>query len=357
MKASSIARFLSAAAVLAVPAALRADDPGPDADPRRYLVLDLTDAARPDAHYPVSFLSAPPEEGWNEDYKTNFVVLRRIDPGVVQMGSSRRERGFSGNEMPVHDVRITQPYYIGVFEITQAQYLRVMGGWGTGRFKGDMRPAESVSWDTLRGSREEGTWPDTALVTEESFIGRLRERTCIGSWDLPTEAQWEFACRAGATNSIARGVDLESTGRDPGLDRFAHYSTGIVTGGRHGMPQHEDIGTLEPNEWGLYDMHGNVAEWCLDWYVPRSGFTAGETLVDPRGPTNGFERVVRGGSWFDYARLCRNASRSSMTPLSANPRTGFRIVCAPPTEEELEASEAMGADLAVIRTLPRDQRR
>ena len=317
-------------------------------DAAPYLVLDLSEGSRDDACYPVRFLDAPPAGGWGEEYRTRLVALRRIEPGSVRMGCGPWELGYAGNERPAAEVRISRPYYIGVFELTQAQWRRVAGS-PCGLYAGDDHPVESVSWERIRGRRAGASWPASARVDEGSFLGCLRDRTCIGSWDLPTEAQWEYACRAGATNAIAPGLDLVSTGRDPGLDRFARYSAG-VSGGPNGVRRHEAVGSFEPNAWGLYDMHGNVAEWCRDWYAGRSRFPAGdEPEVDPAGPASGRERAVRGGSWFDLARLCRSASRARMAPAESNPRTGFRLVCEPPTEEELAAAAEMATDLAARR--------
>ena len=327
-----------------------------DGVPARYLVLDLSDGARADACYPVRFLDAPPAGGWGAEYRTNLVALRRIDPGSVAMGCGPGQLGYAGNERPVAEVRITEPFYIGVFELTQAQWRRVAGS-SCGLYRGDDHPAASVSWAQIRGARAGAAWPASARVDEESFLGRLRDRTCIMSWDLPTEAQWEYACRAGSTNAIGGGLDLVSTGRDPGLDRFARYSAG-VSGGANGLRRHEAVGSLEPNAWGLYDMHGNVAEWCRDWYAGRSHFAVGETPeADPVGPASGRERAVRGGSWFDLARLCRSASRARMAPGESNPRTGFRLVCAPPTEEDLAAAAGMAEDVAERRAAAEAERR
>ncbi len=356
-----LAAALLAVASAALPAAASAAPTGAAgaeaAAPARYLVLDLSDGPREDACYPVRFLAAPPPGGWGDEYRTNLVALRRIDPGSVLMGAGPGELGYTGAEMPLREVRISRPYYIGVFELTQEQWRRIAGA-RAGRYPGPMRPAESVSWTSIRGARAGASWPETAQVDEGSLLGLLRDRTCIGSWDLPTEAQWEYACRAGSTNSVAEGLDLSSSGHDPGLDRFARYSTG-VKGGAHGVPQHADVGRLEPNAWGLYDMHGNVAEWCLDRYAGRAGFSDPEP-VDPVGPAAGHDRVVRGGSWFDYARLCRSASRARLAPGESNPRTGLRLVCSPPTAEELEAALAMAADVAERRAeaaAPRGGRR
>ena len=154
----------------------------------------------------------------------------------------------------------------------------------------------------------------------------LREKTGM-TFDLPTEAQWEYACRAGTTTALNSGKDLTSKGRCPNMDevgRYAHNQTADVGG----YKQHTTVGSYLPNAWGLYDMHGNVWEWCLDWGSATLG-TAAET--DPLGPAEGTRprRVVRGGSWSYGANGCRSAFRSDSHTEGVHRTLGFRIAVLP----------------------------
>ena len=162
-------------------------------------------------------------------------------------------------------------------------------------FKGDMRPVEKVSYNDIRGSSEGAKWPASSAVDGKSFMGRLRTRTKL-DFDLPTEAQWEYACRAGTTSEYNNGGNSENDLKQIG--RYRHNRSD----GRGGAANHTVIGAYMPNRWGLYDMHGNVWEWCCDW---RGDLSSG--VKDPKGSSSGDRRVLRGGSWVYDARLCRSA--------------------------------------------------
>ncbi|MCR5838487.1 MAG: formylglycine-generating enzyme family protein [Kiritimatiellae bacterium] len=267
--------------------------------PNLYYVIDL--AAGPDAvNYPVTTLSSEPAGGvWPDEYKTTKLVLRKIEPGTFMMGGSK-------------STTISQPFYIGVFEVTQKQYSLVMGS-NPSYNKGDMRPVEEVSYDAIRGSSAGAGWPASSLVDGTSFLGKLRAKTGLNTFDLPTEAQWEYACRAGTTSTYNNGGNTEEN-----LKTLGRYS-GNQNDGRGGYSQHTTVGSYAPNAWGLYDMHGNVYEWCLDW----DGILAGGT--DPKGTTSGSDRVIRSGSWYDDASFCPSSYRSFEPP--SNDSYGFRLCC------------------------------
>ena len=142
------------------------------------------------------------------------------------------------------------------------------------------------------------------------------------TFDLPTEAQWEFACRAGTTTAWNNGTDITDTTTDLELNTLGRYKNN-QTDGKGGYSQHTTVGSYLPNAWGLYDMHGNVSEWCLDWYV--ADITSYTT--DPTGPDTGTYRLLRGGSWYSYAKNCRSAYRDYFKPgLRDVNYYGFRIV-------------------------------
>lgn len=264
-----------------------------------YYVIDLSGGASA-ASYPITTLSAPPGGVWSDEYKTTKLVLRRLEAGSFRMNGS-------------YDVTLTQPFYIGVFEVTQKQYELVTGNKPS-RYKGDARPVESVSWNMIRGNSDSYNWPNVKTVDPNSFVGLLRSKTGL-SLDLPTEAQWEYVCRAGTTSSYNNGGNTEAD-----LKTLGRYS-GNRNDGRGGYSEHTTVGSYAPNAWGLYDMHGNVWEWCLDWYGSLSNGT------DPLGPVSGSYRVIRGGSWCDGASNCASSSRINRYPSYNYSDNGFRLAC------------------------------
>lgn len=217
--------------------------------------------------------------------------LTLIPSGVFMMGSaepaeelrkvfgtSPEWRLFQG-ERPQHKVRITKAFYLGIHEVTQRQYREVMGR-DPSRFKGDVRPVERVSWE------------DAAL-----FCRRLSGMADCEHYRLPTEAEWEYACRAGTTTRYSCGNQLS-----PECAWFKKNS----------YSQTHPVGAKQPNAWGLYDMHGNVCEWCADWY--DGNFYSRSPACDPKGPAAGSRRVMRGGCWLMSGGRCRSATRLSEEP-------------------------------------------
>ena len=266
-----------------------------EALPPQYCVIDLSAGANASS-YPVAYLAAPPSGGFNVDaYKTTKLVLKRIEAGTFIMGSTQTDES--------HRVTLTKPFYMGLFEVTQKQW-RLVTGSNPSSFSGDKRPVEMVSYNAIRGSSNGSQWPASNAVDADSFLGKLRVRTGL-DFDLPTEAQWEYACRAGTTTTYSYGNSASGN--------YMWYRD-------NSSSQTHDVGTKSPNPWGLYDMHGNVWEWCLDWYASS---LAGGT--DPKGSSSGSYRVSRGGGWFILASFCTSSRRSYGYPSGTNDSDGFRL--------------------------------
>lgn len=251
-----------------------------------FYVIDLSGG--PNAtRWPVSCLAAVPKGGWTDEYKTTKLVLRRIEKGSI----SGINGGIYG---AVSSITIDKPYYIGVFEVTRAQYARMKGG------SGDARP-QTVSYNTLRGTSAGALYPDSTAVDATSVIGILRSKTGLTTLDLPTEAQWEYACRAGTTSDYNNGGSTEAD-----LATLGRYS-GNQNDGRGGFSGcTTTVGSYAPNRWGLYDMHGNVYEWCLDSY---------------------YGRALRGGGYNLDAGNCRSGERYGHYPSFGDYIFGFRLCC------------------------------
>ncbi len=257
--------------------------------------------------------------------RTTELWLRRIPKGTFIMGSPGTEVGRNSNETQ-HQVTLTEDFYIGVFEITQKQYSLIYGN-NPSSYKGDTRPVESVSYNYIRGtgSTAGAGWPAYGhAVDSGSFLGILRAKTGK-TFDLPTEAQWEYACRAGTTTALNTGKNLISTERDSAMDEAGRYSRNQNDGKGGYSSNHTKVGSYLPNAWGLYDMHGNVLEWCLDW---SNGDLDSSAVTDPKGPDSGFSRVLRGGGWYLSARHCRSANSGGGTPSNGSngSHLGFRVV-------------------------------
>jgi len=281
------------------------------ANERLYMVVDLSRGPSASS-YPVSYLSEVPEGGWTDEYQTTKLVLRYVEPGTFMMGSPSTEIGRSNNET-LHQVTLTKPFYIGVFACSRKQWELVTGNnpsewWARYSDATLIFPMSDISYNDIRGSVQGANWPSSGTVDSTSFLGLLRNRTGL-DFDLPTEAQWEYACRAGTTTSYNLGFDLPS---DNGPEIWNFVMTNYIARcSRSGSAYPafltpSGVGIGYPNQFGLYAMHGNSNEWCLDWYSANLGTAS---VVDPVGPSSGASRVCRGGSSTQFGQECRSASR------------------------------------------------
>jgi formylglycine-generating enzyme len=249
----------------------------------------------------------------------------RIPAGTFTMGSPETEKGRYAHETE-HTVTLTKDFYMSKYEVTQREYLAVMGNnpslftttdWGGNAISPDLnRPVETVSWDDAMSYCEK-------VTASEQAAGRLP-----AGWEyrLPTEAEWEYACRAGTSTPFHYGNDLRSGMAN--FDGRSEYDGGTGTVNNPNgtnLPRTTTVGSYAPNAFGLYDMHGNVREWCLDRY----GSYPGGSVTDPRGASTGSDRVFRGGSWAYDARGCRSAYRDDRVPVHRVSDFGFRPVLAP----------------------------
>ena len=282
-----------------------------------YLVIDLSDGTNAES-YPISYLDDVPEGGWSDEYKTTKMVLRKIKAGEFTMGSPAGELGRYSDEVQ-HEVTLTEDYYIGIFETTQKQYELIVGN-NPAYYQGSMRPVECVSYDKIRGNEKGAFWPANGTVDATSFLGILRAKTSK-RFDLPTEAQWEYACRAGTTTSLNDGNNITNMVTDGNLNKLGRYYRNRDDGKGGYTNATATVGSYFPNGWGLYDMHGNVSEWCLDWIGSYEG-----NATDPKGATEGYNRILRGGYFYSYPYSCRSAYRIASAPFSESVDYGFRIV-------------------------------
>ena len=231
-----------------------------------------------------------------------------IPPGEFMMGSPESEPGREKNETQ-HTVVLSNAFSIGIHEVTQEQYEQVAGS-NPSRFKGTDNPVEHVSWEDAVAFCEK-----LSALPAEQAAGRV--------YRLPTEAEWEYACRAGTTTAFSFGDDEQDLGK---------YAWFRDNGGR----TTHAVGEKLPNGWGLYDMHGNDGEWCSDWY--KEDYPKG-AVTDPVGPSIAWGRMIRGGNWQWDAALCRSASRSWLDPSIRPYFIGFRLALSSPSVESPEAKE------------------
>lgn len=222
--------------------------------------------------------------------------FKYIKPGSFNMGSNNG----TWTEKPVHKVKLSQGFYMQTTEVTQGQWVTIMGK-NPSEFKdrGENFPVEKISWNDAK-----------------NFIKKLNSKEKIDKYRLPTEAEWEYACRAGSDTDYANGNSMDEMGW---YEANSGEKTHLVAG-------------KEANAWGLYDMHGNVSEWVRDNCKDRRSQTITKTyregLTDPVS-TRGRHRICRGGSWYDYTTNCRSAYRYSYSPGSRDSRLGFRLVKTP----------------------------
>ena len=247
----------------------------------------------------IVLLVVSPAFGQQPKEITNSIGMKLVlvHPGSFTMGSPVEEVGRFRNETS-QKVTLSKSYYLGAYEVTQGEYEKVMGA-NPSSFKGAKNPVEMVSWDDAVSFCKK-----LSEMPEEKAAGR--------SYRLPTEAEWEYACRAGSTTSYSFGETAES------LREYAWFVEG-----REGKTH--PVGLEKPNRWGLYDMHGNVWEWCQDWYADYPP----DASTDPLGPNAGSLRVYRGGGWINFAALCRSASRYAVAPSHRVNSLGFRLALSP----------------------------
>ena len=226
--------------------------------------------------------------------------LAPIPAGTFMMGSPRAEAERADDEVQ-HRVTISRPFYLGVHVVTQKQYRVVMGGRNPSKFRGHDLPVEQVSW-----------------YEAMAFCETLSARTGRNV-RLPTEAEWEYACRAGTTTPFNTGETISAD--QANYDGGRIYGCGVLGVYRKTTTP---VGSFPPNAWGLYDTHGNVFEWCLDWIgkYPRGKAT------DPRGAASGAGRVYRGGAWLGSPKFCRSAYRDRAPADSRLSDIGFRVAWA-----------------------------
>jgi formylglycine-generating enzyme required for sulfatase activity len=287
--------------------------------PRRILLL-VTLAA---AVFVLPTLTAPVPVKKPVKEITNSIGMKlvRINPGTFTMGSTKDE-----DEKPEHEVEITKAFYMGVYTVTQAEFKKVMGynpsyfsqdGEGKTGVTYGVKPAggkAKVPADTSKFPVENVSWEEA-----KEFCEKLtkEEKSKRREYRLPTEAEWEFACRAGTRTKYHSGEDEDD------LKKVAWYTANSDS-------RTHQVGTKDANAWGLHDMHGNVWQWCADCYAKDYYRKSGKE--DPKGPESGTSRVLRGGSWFidDDARKCRSASREFSDPGIRDHVNGFRVACAAP---------------------------
>ncbi|MBW1981984.1 MAG: SUMF1/EgtB/PvdO family nonheme iron enzyme [Deltaproteobacteria bacterium] len=240
---------------------------------------------------------------------TNSIGMKfvRIPAGSFIMGSPESEPGRNQDEGPQHLVKLSHSFYLGATEVTQRQWQEIMGA-NPSRFRGPDLPVENVSWEDC-----------------QEFIRRLNEREHTHRYRLPTEAEWEYACRAGSSTRFCFGDDMGPGARKDPLRFYFGDEGGMLEAyawyGNIARNRTHPVAQKKPNRWGLFDMHGNVAEWCADWYGP---YKPGQQL-DPRGPAQGERRVLRGGGYGFGSWSVRSARRDAQPPQGHFCQWGLRL--------------------------------
>jgi formylglycine-generating enzyme required for sulfatase activity len=258
--------------------------------------------------------------------QTNSIGMKLVlvPSGAFTMGTDRDDlRGINdtSNESPPHQVTILQPFLLGAYEVTQAEYQQVMGSNPSSAPARKSGASDSSVADRGRNPVDTVSWANAV-----EFCRRLAvsEHTARRVYRLPTEAEWEYACRAGAATRWYCGDDEDDV-------------EDIAWGRANSDDTTHPVGQKSPNAWGLYDMLGNAHEWCQDWYAPD--YYQQSPDEDPIGPSKGLERVIRGGSYYNPPALCRCASRAG-APVDGSHVIGFRVLCELPAVAKPAASPA-----------------
>ena len=262
----------------------------------------------------------------NDMYKTEWLLMRKIHAKDVvwHMGSPTFESNRSADYEVMHPVRLTYDYYIGVYMATQRQYQRITRSTSLpGSFTSSSTypdswgyPVNGLKFSVLRGTTY--AWPaDGHKVTEGSFMGKLRALTGIDSFDLPTEAEWEYACRAGTFTAHYDGTDTTNS--------LANLGWYVANSAVNGTRIPHVVGLKQPNPWGLYDMYGNLAERCLDWRAPYEN--TDRIAVDPVGAASGSSPVTRGGTIDHSHENARSAARDGCAAEAGSYYGAMRLRC------------------------------
>jgi formylglycine-generating enzyme required for sulfatase activity len=307
--------------------------PEPPPEPRAEPKPELPPEAKPAV--------APPDDagqhGEPEIENSIGMKLALIPAGRFQMGSPPEEKDRAGNEEPRHWVEISRPFYLGVYAVTQEEYLKVTGTNPSYFSRGGKGKNQVADQDTMRFPVEQVSWDDAVKFCQR--LSALEQEQRAGrTYRLPTEAGWEYACRAGTATRFSFGEKISA--KDANFDATQPYggvNKEVAFGGGEQGPRlgrTTAVGSYRKNAFGLYDMHGNVYQWCNDWH--DEDYYKVSPGKDPQGPVRGQagERSMRGGTWHDPAWNCRSACRSRNRPEVRGYGLGFRVVCVvrPPGE-------------------------
>ncbi len=254
----------------------------------------------------------------NPVIKFEFIDLSKVTnfPATFNMGSMDGEADRDSDET-LHQVTLNKPFWIGKYEVTQAQWFEIMGN-SPSRFS---RSEHCTNFDSKRNICPDLPVENVSWNDIQEYLRKLNKRNDGFIYRLPTEAEWEFAARAGTTTPFNLGDNISS-------DNVNYDGNYPYNNGPKGIYREKTVrvGSLpNANVWGLFDMHGNVWEWTSDWYG-KNYYNNSMSSSDPKGPNSGSDRVIRGGSWVNYARYCRSADRNNWGPSYRYSDVGFRLV-------------------------------
>lgn len=312
--------------------------------PPNYMVLDLETNAQ--LFYPTA--EALPYGLSNAIYRTSKLVMRKIPAAGATwvMGQPTNNSvevtlckwSEPPDERP-HWVSFSSDYYMAIYPMTQGQNKKLTGN-DSSKDHHPEKPVDGISYKALRGGAPDVDWPTTDSSVVGGALATMRSKTGI-MFDIPTEAEWEFACRAGTQTAFYMGVDATATSDNCGVTDLGEYAwfkgncerEAVKDGGAY-MNGLQIVGQKKPNAWGLYDMMGNVTEWCRDW--AGSYDLSVQPILDPTGPISGTSRIKRGGHWGSIGAYCRSSTRRSSQYLDWSLdrssggdywSNGFRLVC------------------------------